>query len=57
MKKKYVCGCVSKKYWKYLMFIIDCVCINVYIVFWEDFFKEEIYIVGWKRLCIWEILF
>lgn len=53
MRKKYLCGRVSKKYWKYLMmFIIDCACTIAYIVFREDSPKEEINTVGRKRMCI-----
>lgn len=41
MRKKYLCGRVNKKYWKYLMmFIIDCACTIAYIVFREDSPKE-----------------
>lgn len=57
MKKKYVCGRASKKYWKYLIFfIIDCACTNEYIVFQENAPKEEVHTAGRKRMCIREIL-
>lgn len=49
MRKKYVCGWLSKKYWKYIFwFILDCCCVNVYFMY-----KEVLLRIIWKKCYIY----